>query len=305
MWPVLSLISAFSASSINYIDKYLLEKHLKDQSVGSLVIVSAIVGAPLALLVGSIWPSVTNISTNTALLIILNGALYVAWLIPYLKALFRDDTSTVIPLFQLYPVISYFLGMVLLNETISSAQIIGSLLIISGSLALTLDIQPGRKIVFKKELLFLVLLSSFLLALNSVLIKKFAIQTDFQTTVFWEYIGFFFAAVSLFIFHTTYRKEFILLLKNNSQKILGISLVNELLAAISKTTLNFAFLLAPVSMVSVLAEGTTPVITLILGLALTKIAPNFIQENTEKKHLAKKIVAIAIILVGTMFTVDL
>lgn len=297
-WLVLALISAFLAASINHIDKYLIGKYFKGSGIGSLVIFTALMGLPVFLLIALFISKAIFINFQTAILIILNGMIYVSWLLPYFYALEKDEASVVAPLFLLVPIFSFVSGYLFLRETISFIQILASVLIILGSVTLTLKFTSRQKISFNKDVYLLMILSTVLIAINGVFFKYFAIRESFWVVSFWEYVGFFVAAVFLFTFIPSYRKQFIAVIKLNRISILGVNFVNEVLAMLAKISLNYASLLTAISLVFFVAEGLQPFFVLVLGILLTLFFPKISRERLERKYLTRKIVSIAAMFLG-------
>jgi len=207
-WFLIALIPPALWSVTNHIDKYLLGKYFKGGGVGALMVFSSLIGL-LLLPVIAVWhPEVLNFS-QTSILIAVNGFLYILAVLPYFYALQKDEASIAVPLFQLIPVFSYVLAYYVLGETLTNNQLMGGFLIVLGAIGMTLDLNDGKKIKFKKEVFWLMMLSSLIFALNFLFFKFFAIQSSFWFTSFWEYVGFAVFAFLLMVFVKPYRKEFV------------------------------------------------------------------------------------------------
>lgn len=140
-------------------------------------------------------------------------------------------------------------------------------------------------------------LSSFLVAVNGLIFKFFAINSDFWTTSFWEYIGFSVTAAGMIIFVKSYRKQFQSVIKQNKFPVIGLNVSNEMINIVAKLCMNFATLLAPLALVWVV-NGFQPFFVFLYGVILTIFFPKLGSENLAKKHFAHKIFAIAIMFVG-------
>ncbi len=134
-WLIIAFLAPLLWAISNFIDKFLVSKYFKG-GTGTLVIYSCLIGFPVALLIGVYKQYVTNIAPLTAILIALNGCLYITFLFPYFKALKKADTSIVIPFFQTIPVLGFILAFFILGETLTLKQIIASLLIIIGAVGI-------------------------------------------------------------------------------------------------------------------------------------------------------------------------
>ncbi len=222
--------------------------------------------------------------------------MYVIGLLPYLYALKKDQVSIVMPLYQLIPVFSYLLALIFLNEQLNGLEIMASLLIISGAIFISIDLDNKIK-RFKLKVFWLMALSSFLVALNGLVFKYFAIKTTFWTTSFWEYIGLAAFAFILLIFVKSYRRQFFNILKQNRTAVLTLNGINEVINIIAKIVMNFATILTPLALAWVI-NGFQPFFVLVFGILLAIFFPKITDETLIKKHLIQKIISISIMFIG-------
>ncbi|MDP2672158.1 MAG: EamA family transporter [Candidatus Daviesbacteria bacterium] len=298
-WFFIALLAPALWSVTNHIDKYLISKYFRGGGTGSLMIFSSLIGLFVVPFVYVFHPNVFNIQPTLAILIAFNGFLYVLGLLPYIYALQKDEASIVVPLFQTIPVFSYVLAYFVLGETLTTQQIIASMLVILGAITLSLDLTD-KKPKFKKVVFGLMFLSSFMVALNGLIFKFVAIQADFWTTSFWEYVGFALLAFILFTFIKSYREQFLSVVKANKVPVLSLNALNEVINIIAKLSMNFATLLAPLALVWVV-NGFQPFFVLLYGVVITLFFPKFGTESLLKKHLIQKVIAILIMFVGVYF----
>lgn len=296
-WFLIALLPPIFWSITNHFDKYLLSKYFKGGGVGALMVFSSIIGVFLLPFIVFLHPEVIKSFDPRYLLISLNGFFYVLAVLPYFYALQRDEASIAVPLFQMVPVFSYFLSYLILGETLSAIQIVGGLTIITGAVFMSLDLTTHRKVKFKKEVFWLMVLSSFLFAINFLLFKFFAIKAHFWVTSFWEYIGFAVFASLLLVFIKPYRDEFFKVMKTNKVSILTINGINEVVNIIAKVAFNFASLLAPITLIWIV-NGLQPFFVFVFGTLLTLVFPKISQENITKKVIIQKIFAIIVMFAG-------
>lgn len=296
-WFLIALIPPALWSITNHIDKYLLAKFFKGGGVGALMVFSSIIGVFLLPIIVFLHPEVMKLDSNS-LLIALNGFLYILAVLPYFYALQKDEASITVPIFQLIPVFSYVLAYLVLGETLTKYQMLGGIFIVAGAIGISLDLSEKRKVKFKKEVFWLMFLSSLIFALNFLFFKFFAIQSDFWFTSFWEYVGFAIFATLLVVFVKPYREQFITVLKTNRIAVLGINGVNEVINIIAKIAFNFASLLAPVTMVWIV-NGLQPFFVFLYGVLLTLMFPHISQENISKRALYQKLLSIVVMFIGT------
>lgn len=299
-WFLAALLAPALWAVTNHIDKYLLDRYFKGGGEGALFIFSAVIGLFFIPIVAIIHPEALQYPLSLASLIALNGTLYIVGLMPYVYALQKGDTSVIIPLFQLVPVFSFGLAWILLGETLTAYQILGGVIIILGSAALSFEINEVKKLSFNKAAFWLMFLASFLLALSFLLFKYFALEATLLTTAFWEYVGFFLTSVALFVFIPVYRRQFLKVLKENKASVLSLNGINEMLNIFGKFVFNFASLLVPITLIWFVV-GFQPLFVFAYGLILTLFFPGISKEKITKGHLAHRLITISIMLVGTYF----
>lgn len=297
-WFSISLAGPALWALVNHIDKYIITKYFTGRGVGSLVIFTGASGFIISLIILLLSPEKIMISTSGAFLIALNGALLVASFIPYLYALEKEEASWASALFQLIPVFGYVLGLIFLGEQLTTKQIFASVLVLAGAIFISLDLSHGFS--FKIKPFLLMLLSSIMIAVNSLIFKMVAIDQNFWGTAFWEYIGGAIFGILLFALIPLYRRQFIATIQKSRQAVLSINLVSELLNIGAKLAANFASLLAPLALVWVV-NGFQPVIVFIYGVILTLFLPKFGKEELSTKIVVKKLSAMAIMIVGIGF----
>jgi drug/metabolite transporter (DMT)-like permease len=297
-WFFISLSGTALFAVSNFIDKILISRYFKGGGVGALAIYSALIGIfilpfPLIFDIDFLSPGYMAIG-----IMIASGLAYLLGIIPYLYALTQDDTSAVVPIFQTIPIFSYLFGFFFLHEQITDAQVVGMLLIILGSIAISLDLS-GVKVRFKMKGTLLMLLSSFLIALSGFLFKFVGTDSGFILTSFWTYMGYTFLGIALFVFSRNYRSQFIHTLRANSVQIVGINIFNEVVAIGGKMLQNLATLLAPLAL-TVAVNGFQPIFVLVYGILFTLFFPHIVSETISKRHLFFKSISIAIIIFGAL-----
>jgi len=294
-WIWLALIPPFLFALGTHIDKYVLGKYFKGNS-GATIIFSCLIGFVVFPLAFLFQPNVFAVSPLTALILILNGFLYIIYLFPYFEALKNEDASTISPLFQSIPMFSALLAFFLLKEVLSLIQLIAFALIIVGAIGINLKI--GKKGFFlKRKVLFLMLSAALIIALNGVVFKLFALDLDFWTTVFWQQVGFALFGAILLIFFKKFRVEFFSSLKQNTFAVISLNLFNEIINIIAVLIFAYTTLLAPIALVSVL-NGFTPIFVLLQGILLSKMFPKHVKEEISKKIILQKFIFMLLIIAG-------
>lgn len=263
--------------------------------MGALIIFSALVGVFVIPFILIFHPYALEVSFSNALWIILSGIVWTLAVLPYLYAIQADDVSVATPIFQTIPIFVLVFGLVFLGESIALSQYFGMAFVILGSIFLSLNLSES-KFRFKGRVFWLMLLSSFLFALNALVFKFIALEESFWTTALWESVGLSIASV-LFILIPSYRGQFVGIFRRNAGSVLLLNAVNEILGIAAKLVANFATLLVPLALVYTV-QGTQPVLVLIFGAVLSALFPRFIKEDLTRKNLFQRMTAVLTVVIG-------
>ncbi len=279
----------------NYIDKLMISKYFENK-LGALMVFSSVVALVIVPFVYFFQPHVLNIDLVTMVIVILNSFLLLIYLFPYFWSLRDEDTSNVTPLFQTIPFFVMVLSFVFLKETLSVFQVLAVFFVAMGAFLISLR-TSGKKLLFKKRVLVLMLCASFLVALNSVIFKFFALELDFWTVIFWQYIGAVIFGLILLVFVKDYRKQFFSVFRKQQGYLIGVNLVNELLNFGAWMAFSFATLLAPVAIIW-MVNGIQPFLVILFGFFLTKFFPKIQKEDIGGKSIVRKVIAVLMMLIG-------
>ena len=294
-WFLIALIGPVLWALVNHIDKYIISKYFSGRGVGSLVLFTSASGLIISIVILIFGFSQIFIGYVGAVVIGINGAILVAAFIPYLYALENEEASWASTLYQLIPVFGYVLGLIFLHEQLTLPQFFASLLVIVGAIAISLDFS--QKIKLKAKPFWLMVLSSFMIAVNALIFKIVALEGNFWGTAFWEYIGGAIFGLLLFSCLPLYRTQFIATIRRGKKAVLTINIVSELLNIGAKLAANFASLLAPLVLVWVV-NGLQPLIVFIYGVILTVFLPALGKEDISRRTVVQKLSAMAVMLIG-------
>lgn len=298
-WLSIALIAPFLWAIVNHADKYLLSKYFKNKGgVGPLMIFSTLFGAIVLPIVFYIEPKVFAISAHDVLILIVAGVLSAVAIALYLFALEVEEASVVVPFWQTIPVFGYIIGYFLFDEVFTGKQLLAGLAILLGALILVIDFQPLGK--FKTKIAGLMLLSSLIFASYEAMFRYVALEENFWVSVFWEHIGLVIVGIILLVCFKTYRRGFLDILKSNSGPIISLNIGSEALTIVGNIIMNYALLLAPLAMV-LLISSYQPVFVFLIGVALTFLLPKIHTEKMGKVELVQKIIAIAIMCIGSYY----
>lgn len=293
-WFFIALAAPMIWAVVNHIDKYVIARYAENKKPEALVIFSSLAAGLAAILIIVFIP-IQKLSTLQIFASILAGVIFVASYIPYMYALKEDEVSVVAPLWQMIAPISYILGAIFLHEFLSLKQIFAGLLIVVGAVLMTIDFN---KFNWKGRIFKLMFLSSFLLASNTLIFKIIGLESSFWTVSFWEYLGAFIFGLILLSF-SLYRTDFKSFLKEGGRKIVFLNIVAESFNVVARLAFNFAALIAPIALVYAL-NGTQPLFVFLYGLILFLFLPKIEAENFSRKYFLLKLLAIIIMIFGSM-----
>jgi drug/metabolite transporter (DMT)-like permease len=189
------------------------------------------------------------------------------------------------------------LGWLFLGEKLGWAKGAGCAAIVAGALVLS----QGRRFSlkrFKLRLVLLMLAATFVLALSSVLFKFFAVEDDYWSTIFWNFLGeALFGLAILLVPH--YRKQFVQLFKKHPGAVLGVNMANELINLGGGLGVRYAMLSAPVAVVSAIS-ATTTFFVFGFGILLTWFAPRLGHEDLSARNLIQKAAGAVLITAGVV-----
>ena len=270
MWLLFAFLGPLSWAASTHVDKYLVDRYFQNSDTRGadgfhrgdrrgdaavhLVVPAGRSGAAARA------PSRDDVS----------GALYIASMLFYLRAIQSEEASVVAPLFQTTTIFTFLLAWLFLGELLTWKAGAGMALIVAGVLLLSLD-RSLRLRRFKPNIVLGMMACTLILALTAVIFKFYAVRDDFWTTTFWTFVGEGCSAPASSPI-PAYRRQFVLLLQTNTGALLGVNGANELINLGGGLGVRFATMLAPVALVSAISSTTT-LFVFAFGTLLTLFAP--------------------------------
>ena len=289
------IIAEILYSLTNYIDKFLVDGINESGSdIKTLIVFSTLVAG---LVFSPIWLIINKFSLGinpiTLLYLFLSAVSYIIAVYLYFKSLETSDTSIVVAMFQLIPVFSYILGIIFFKETLTLKQLIGSIIIIASAILISID-KKEKNNNFK--VLILMTLSSLLCSIY-YLFFELGFRTDsYKTCAFYFQISLLVIGIIL-MFIKSFRTTFTKAIKSNGKKYLSVNIVNEFVNLAGMLLENYANVLIPIAIVTVISRLQV-VFVFIIGLLGTILLPKYFTENIDKKTIIKKLSCIALSIIG-------
>lgn len=240
-----------------------------------------------------------NFTANTLLFAIFAGIFYILAMYVFFKSLKLNEVSVAGPLVgALNPLFTLIIGAAILNQTLSSSQFGAFMILIAGSLMLTLNLWV-HNLTFGKNLLW-ICLAGLLFALSYVFLREAFLQTSFINGLVISRVAAGIFALS-WIAIPVFRKQIISPDKNTprvyNKPVLLLFLAAQVMAGLAVFLLFFATSLAPPALVNALF-GVQYLIILPVALFLGKNHPSLLDENLKYNVLLQKIVGAGILSLG-------
>ena len=298
--PMLAYLLAIAATFLygvtNFIDKFLIEKKVRDGEF--LAMISGVVSFVFGIGVLSLnrWPTVGLAPT---VILLTSGVLFQLALLPWYKAIDLDDPSRVAALFQAIPIFTFIFAYFLLGEQLSWHQAAGFVLIIAGGFILSLRKFSGDIFKIRKSTKYM-LLAVILNAIPPVLFKAVTPESDFWIMSGYEFIGMGIGSALTYFYVVQRRphlRHLLRSLENVRREALAFITVNEAVYFSANILFFAAVTMAPVSLISAMG-GFQPFFMIAMGLILARWFPKMVKEDISRKTLKTKIGAALLIFLG-------
>lgn len=280
---------------VNFIDKLIIEKEIRNPlSLPPFVgIVAALSGVVMWIVTG--FPV---LELRDTLLVLLTGSLHGIAASFYYRALSLEDTSKLVVLFQMQPVVVLVLSFVFLGEVITAQQLIGFVIILGAAIALSVNRKAGM--LRPSAALWYALLVVTFTASASIIFKFVVDGSSFNRIIAYESWGLSLGTLAVYLFVPGVRPAFHETLRTASRRAIGILCLNEVIFVCAKLLAYTAISLGPVALVSVLA-GTQVFYGILIGWILTVLVPAVYKESIERSSLLWKGGLAVVLFAGVWF----
>ena len=299
---IVGILASLLWGITNHIDKYMLSGISKSKNNIKVLLVfstfiAGIVLTPLWLILSHFKVSISFISLVSVLIA---SFIYVLATYFYYKAIDKNDASLVVVMFQLIPVFSYILALILFKEQLSVNEIIGSIIIILSAVIISFDFNEKNNNKKFKALVFMILASLFY-AIYFILFDVGIRNSSYYSCAFWYQIGFLVMGIMLLCIKS-FREPFINAIKKNGRKYLYLNVSNEAINLIANLLVNYANIVLPIALVTVMT-GFQGAFAFILGVIGTIFIPKYIKEDMTRNVVIQKVSCIILGIIGLIVLV--
>lgn len=288
-WVSLSLLAPLFWASSNFVDKYILGKYTRGifDFLFFSTITSWFLFVGLFFFVGAPELSVYS------LVPILTGVILIYSYGFYGKALEQGDTSPLVILFTLIPVVTVILAFIFLGQTLSSNEFLAFIIVLIGAIIVSLEKSRGIFIKGFGMILIAILLWSVMTLLIDYGLTKMS---------FWDYfildnLGSALAGLTLFIIPSM-RKQIIDGLKTATAGKYAWFSGNNLLDFFGQMSIKKALAIGPSAGLITVVMQMQSFYAIVIGMVLTIFLPNMIREDITTGILVKKFIGALIMFSG-------
>lgn len=294
-WLIFALLAPILWAFTNVIDKFLLEKHIRNPiSYEIFITIFNLIGIITVLLIA-------RVSTDLygAFLSIISGGISVIAVVFYNNSMIHEEASRVIPIVYFSSIFVSILAYVFLGEFFNLEKYLGIIFIFLGGVLISYK-KIDKKWCFSSAIKF-ALISAFLWAISSILTKYTLGFIDFYTLTVWQLVGYFIFG-PLFLLSDKVRTNFLEITRKFNKKIFVLMTLNSLIYLVAVLSFFYAISIGKVSLVySVIS--TQPFFIFIYMLIISKLAPKIVKEEIDKSTIILKLVAVFLIFFGSWLIV--
>lgn len=290
MWLPVVIIAYFLNAIALAVDKKLLNKDIPQPAVYTFYI------AALGLLVWVLAPWGWHwAGSGIFLYSLLAGVLFTTALLIMFMAVSRDEVSRITPIIGGFsPLFVFFLAWWWLGEALSGNQLWAFVLVVLGSLLISMRWRQWRKTQWRA--LVLAILSAAIFGAHYVLSKFIYERVDFITGFIDIRTGAFLGALLLLLI-PAWRYSIFHRSAGNNKQTAGWFLTGQTTGALSAVMVNWAVALGSVTLVNAL-QGLQYVFLFFIVLLMARIYPSWLKEENARSVWWQKALAIILISIG-------
>lgn len=204
LWIILSLLPPLLWACSNVIDEYLARRHFAGNGYLYVFMASIVEGVP-ALAVFCFFPALMlSVSVSDALLLMSVGVFVALASLPYIYAIQRGGAALVVPIFETISVFVLIMAWIFLGETVPAQKLFACFIIMLAAAGIAWDFSARRPDI---RLLALMLLSSFMYAACSVILRRLAGEYHWLAVWGWMMAGSGIAALIVFSVSRSWRRQ--------------------------------------------------------------------------------------------------
>lgn len=298
LWLQYAFLAAGIYAAINLLDKAVSNAQLPNPAAAmvlngiprflTFVVIGALGGNVFLSSIDGLWAR-----RITVYVAIGTGALYALGMIVWYRGIAGADISRFVPLFALKTIFTTLLAFAFLGEAFPWVVYVGILVIVLGAVIISIE-DPTAGLdglqFQSRSVLALALLAAVIFALIYTGLKGLTAQTSIWSLLFWIGIG---GTVVTLDFALLKRAEVVAIRPSGQASLI----VNGGLSAVAFFIFTQAVAHGPVSLVAAIVN-LDAVLVFVGAVALSRLLPDAINEDTDPVSLVQKGVATVLIIGG-------
>ncbi len=293
-WVYFALIAQFIWAVCSLIDKFVISKgHIK--SPFTYIVLNGLMNVLLVFFLP--FFKIEPLKLSDFLIVVLAALLALTSVFIYYKAVWHDEISRIVMLYQLGPIFVFVLSLIFLGEFLTKNLFIGFLLLICASVLVSYKREGGS--IRLSKAFYPMLAATILGSAAFVMAKHIYTATGFWNAFIWFRLSAFSALLVLLV--PSVRKEFFETFRAMKSKIKGLLIFKMAIDFSAFIFAGYALMSGPASLVSALNTSALPLFVFALALLASIYLPQIIKERIDKKAVFAKIVSIALITAGIIF----
>ena len=291
-WTNTAIVAAALMGVVNILDSHLLTKRFT--GLREFLLIVSVIQIAYAFIVYFLFPLPQDIGPVPILAAVGSGLIRSIAVYIMLFNLKREHVSQVIPVVYTHPIFVAIIAVSLLGETLNFMGWIAIVIVVAGSVMVSINRTPSGDNTIRIDLLLKLFLASLLFAVADVT-SKYALNYMSSWNMYW--LTSFCMTGVFFIISTRPDVVRNIITMNNRTSTLVITVINETLAPIGLALSLSALKRGPVSLVSTIL-GTRPMFVLLFAFIVSRVAPSFLILDKGKKIIVLRIIATAMIVGG-------
>jgi uncharacterized membrane protein len=294
-WIIFGLLAPLMWAINNMFDQILMRGHFTGHGMsllaaGSLLHIIPAIG--LFIYIGGFGDISPHIALLALVLPIMNGFLAFT---PYMKALEESEGSTVIPFFQLVPVLVFLLSWTLLGESVSALRMLGAGLIIAAAIGILVD---WKHFTIEGKVLKLLIPAICVLAFTTFAMRFGLEQAPYLPVLAWSSCGYALFGVLTFLTRPGARAMVREVIAKRQPVLACIVLFQETCYYISNAFFLLALALAPAAGLVSTLGGFQPAFVLILSFLGYRLRPAYFEPPKKGRLLVWHVSCLLLMLTG-------
>ena len=293
-WLILCLMAPLFWALTNFIDKYILERHIT--SISDFLFFSSLSSFIFLPFITVIF-GVPEITSYT-ILVVFSGMIQVASYGFYARGLEKGETSSIMMLMGLGPIIVILAGYIFLGQVLDGLEILSALIVVAGVVIVMLNNIKALslRLLFKPGADWM-LITVIIWSGNMVFADWLLQQMTFADFFVLDVLGMAILGLFLLILPVT-RKKVKEGLRVSARAKYGWFICNTALDIAAQLCVKLALFFVPLAGIVAVALQIQNFYLVAMGYAITVFVPHVIEEDISRPVVIRKLIGASLILIG-------